>query len=312
MLSVEERPEAAEEKTQSNGEEEIRSPKSPVRSEGSGSPTSLIFSWRRMKAEEKEKGEYDDDDDEDLTSPPLWKPGFVSKPYYPMSLRAQEIARGRQELMKLYDGMPESAYELSLKDLVDQKSATEKLQQEQGSSNNDPDETQNPNKGLNVKSNSHKKKKASSNVRKKNSYPTSFLLNIFVPSSFTTRPGAPSSRPLSPKRPHLVRKNSDQSSKSSSNPVVKEMPRKYNLWSLFRIRPSKGSDVSHSNSFSKVSPRPYSGKDCHSGVAVVDKSMDPNLNNNYSRCFMCSGHAVYFKTNCQVMFLFNFHYIACI
>ncbi|KAL5993057.1 hypothetical protein ACLOJK_013977 [Asimina triloba] len=70
------------------------------------------------------------EEDPDASSPPLWKTGppaapaiKVSSPSHYAQLspasRSQAIARGRQELMRLVQDMPESSYELSLKDLVE-------------------------------------------------------------------------------------------------------------------------------------------------------------------------------------------------
>ena len=74
------------------------------------------------------------------TSPPLWRPGSSSYPIstdtacsYPcsMSARAEDIAKGRQELMKMFEGMPESTYELSPSDLVEQKATMQKRSNEE-------------------------------------------------------------------------------------------------------------------------------------------------------------------------------------
>ncbi|RWR89483.1 hypothetical protein CKAN_01854000 [Cinnamomum micranthum f. kanehirae] len=48
----------------------------------------------------------------------LWFPG---KSVYPVTERAQEIAKRREELIGLLRGLPESEYELSLTDLVEKK-----------------------------------------------------------------------------------------------------------------------------------------------------------------------------------------------
>ncbi|KAG6419776.1 hypothetical protein SASPL_116288 [Salvia splendens] len=69
------------------------------------------------------------DDDSGACSPPLWKssPSTPSEPllshhhYRNLSpaARLQAIARGQRELMEMVKNMPESSYELSLKDLVE-------------------------------------------------------------------------------------------------------------------------------------------------------------------------------------------------
>ncbi|KAL1561196.1 hypothetical protein AAHA92_03933 [Salvia divinorum] len=68
-------------------------------------------------------------DDSGACSPPLWKSG-PSTPSEPLlshhtyrslspAARLQAIARGQRELMEMVRNMPESSYELSLKDLVE-------------------------------------------------------------------------------------------------------------------------------------------------------------------------------------------------
>ena len=68
--------------------------------------SSGLFSWAIQHKE----------DEHSCTSPLLWHPGSSSYPIciemtcsypYPMSARAEEIAKGRQELMKMFEGMPE-------------------------------------------------------------------------------------------------------------------------------------------------------------------------------------------------------------
>ncbi|KAK4429591.1 hypothetical protein Salat_1259700 [Sesamum alatum] len=70
------------------------------------------------------------------TSPPLWKtcsPSPQKSPSHPLlshhnhrslspDSRAQAIARGQWELMEMVKNMPESSYELTLKDLVEHRS----------------------------------------------------------------------------------------------------------------------------------------------------------------------------------------------
>lgn len=67
------------------------------------------------------------DEDSEISSPPLWKTSPPMSPttkasifqHLPPTSQAQAIAKGRQELMEMMKGVPESAYELSLKDLVE-------------------------------------------------------------------------------------------------------------------------------------------------------------------------------------------------
>ncbi|XP_028794609.1 uncharacterized protein LOC114750221 [Neltuma alba] len=69
----------------------------------------------------------DDDNDSGICSPPLWKTSPTRSPqfdknYYQSlspSSRTQAIARGQRELMEMVRNMPESTYELTLKDLVE-------------------------------------------------------------------------------------------------------------------------------------------------------------------------------------------------
>lgn len=54
------------------------------------------------------------------SSPPLWQPQNNNyRHLLSQNSRAQAIARGRSELMEMVKSMPESCYELSLKDLVE-------------------------------------------------------------------------------------------------------------------------------------------------------------------------------------------------
>lgn len=70
------------------------------------------------------------DDESGVCSPPLWRksppriPIHLEQSYnsfriLPPSSRVQAIARGQKELMEMVQAMPESSYELSLKDLVE-------------------------------------------------------------------------------------------------------------------------------------------------------------------------------------------------
>ncbi|KAK6938343.1 hypothetical protein RJ641_031851 [Dillenia turbinata] len=87
----------------------------------------------------------EEEDDSGICSPPMWKSSPPSSPkpgnsplqsqfqyphfrYLSMSptARTQAIARGRRELMDMVKNMPESSYELSLKDLVEKPSVEER------------------------------------------------------------------------------------------------------------------------------------------------------------------------------------------
>ncbi|KAI3685727.1 hypothetical protein L6452_34985 [Arctium lappa] len=69
------------------------------------------------------------EEDSGICSPPLWR--SISPPDSPVrfnnprllspSSRAQAIARGQREMMEMVENMPETSYELSLKDIVEQR-----------------------------------------------------------------------------------------------------------------------------------------------------------------------------------------------
>ncbi|KAK4391016.1 hypothetical protein Sango_2164900 [Sesamum angolense] len=81
-------------------------------------------------------GHHQESMDSGDTSPPLWKtcsPSPQKSPSHPLlshqnhrslspDSRAQAIARGQWELMEMVKNMPESSYELTLKDLVEYRS----------------------------------------------------------------------------------------------------------------------------------------------------------------------------------------------
>ncbi|KAL8196751.1 hypothetical protein R6Q57_024514 [Mikania cordata] len=69
------------------------------------------------------------EEDSGVCSPPLWRK--ISPPDSPArfpnsrpmspAARAQAIARGQREMMEMVENMPETSYELSLKDIVEQR-----------------------------------------------------------------------------------------------------------------------------------------------------------------------------------------------
>ncbi|KAJ0256001.1 Uncharacterized protein HA466_0090240 [Hirschfeldia incana] len=78
---------------------------------------------------------FDDHPDSGVCSPPLWKnspskspPPDIQTHYHNLSpvSKAKVIARGQRELMEMVSKMPESCYELSLKDLVEVNTEEEK------------------------------------------------------------------------------------------------------------------------------------------------------------------------------------------
>ncbi|KAL3845475.1 hypothetical protein ACJIZ3_002878 [Penstemon smallii] len=80
-------------------------------------------------------------DDSGVCSPPLWKNNGPSPPKSPSqpllghhsyrtpNSRAQAIAKGQWELMEMVKNMPESSYELSLKDLVEHQKIESQIPQ---------------------------------------------------------------------------------------------------------------------------------------------------------------------------------------
>ncbi|CAD5317420.1 unnamed protein product [Arabidopsis thaliana] len=78
---------------------------------------------------------FDDHSDSGVCSPPLWRtsppksPAHLHNNYQNLSpvTKAQVIARGQRELMDMVSKMPESCYELSLKDLVEVNTEEEKV-----------------------------------------------------------------------------------------------------------------------------------------------------------------------------------------
>lgn len=74
--------------------------------------------WSAEQAEDEDEGEGDG---YGTPSPPLWK-NFGNSPRRPgPTARSQEIVRYRQEMLELVRGLPESEYELSLRDLVEDR-----------------------------------------------------------------------------------------------------------------------------------------------------------------------------------------------
>ncbi|KAL0432246.1 UNVERIFIED_CONTAM: hypothetical protein Slati_2558900 [Sesamum latifolium] len=80
--------------------------------------------------------EFLDSDDSGVCSPPLWKNSPSDQPLLSHHIhsslspnsRLQAITRGQRELMEMVKDMPESSYELSLKDLVEHHHRVETTQ----------------------------------------------------------------------------------------------------------------------------------------------------------------------------------------
>ena len=143
--------------------------------------SSGLFSWAIQHKE----------DEHSCTSPPLRHPGSNSYPIstytarsypYPMSARAENIAKGRQELMKMFEGIPESAYELSLSDLVEQNAAMQKRSNEEVQIEKHKVEER-------ISGKQDKRKTSGSYIngssKSKGENTKLFLLNIFIPRSLT-------------------------------------------------------------------------------------------------------------------------------
>ncbi|XP_042470334.1 uncharacterized protein LOC122052725 [Zingiber officinale] len=93
-----------------------RSTATPLMS--SSSPRYVRHGW--LSADQAE-----DDDGYGTSSPTLWKNSGNSPTWHGRragpTARAQEIARYRQEMLELVRGLPESEYELSLRDMVEDR-----------------------------------------------------------------------------------------------------------------------------------------------------------------------------------------------
>lgn len=112
-------------------------------------------------------------------SPLLWKnmnfptsQSASSSPMHYTSSRAQEIARYRKEMMDLVRGMPESAYELSLRDMVETPGLVKKLEEaaetrQEGAKNKAEKATD--------------KSKGARRLQKNETMETGFFLKTFVP-----------------------------------------------------------------------------------------------------------------------------------
>lgn len=250
--------------------------------------SSGLFSWA---IEHKE-------DELSCASPPLWRPGSSSYPMsthttyaypYPMSARAEDIAKGRQELMKMVEGMPESAYELSLSDLVEQKAAMQKRANEEVDT-----ETQKAEERSSGKQDRRKTSgsyiNGSSKSKGENTKP--FLLNIFIPKSLTHRPHS-TSRSIPTSCCSQVK--SHDSEKGSGNT--------YPCTNLYKIKASY-SPTGSSIGFSKVSPKPFSAKDGQPFQALPASVIHTRYNFGFwklslSRCSLCCGYIFFSKTVCQ-------------
>eukprot|EP01018_Ginkgo_biloba_P038341 Gb_11189 [translate_table: standard] len=240
---------------------------SPSMDTGSNSSGS-IFSWARMKAADQE---------EEDASPRLWRPGSTSYPRYPPSVyptsaRAEEIAKGRQELMQMLDGLPESTYELSLSDLVEHKNAVEKPNQEM---NAEQSQTESKEMDPHIKGGGMRGKRSN---KKKAEEAKPFLLNIFVPIGLTFRSSSKPTSTNSPQNP--IQKSGDSNEVSPKKSEKNSHPN--SLANLMNMRTATSSG-GFSMNFSKISPKPFSLKDGQAYQPLPVPSMDASYDSSLTK-----------------------------
>ncbi|KAF8405827.1 hypothetical protein HHK36_007904 [Tetracentron sinense] len=134
--------------------------------------------------------DMEEEDGSGVSSPPLWKtspeteassPLHHSYPNLSPKSRLQEIARGRQELMEMVHHMPESSYELSLRDIVEQPKVVEERKKWNFESDME---------------NKKKNKKKGQILRSESNDNGTFLLKMFFPTSLGSK-----GKKVSPKPP---------------------------------------------------------------------------------------------------------------
>eukprot|EP00252_Welwitschia_mirabilis_P002704 TRINITY_DN1265_c0_g1_i1.p1 TRINITY_DN1265_c0_g1~~TRINITY_DN1265_c0_g1_i1.p1 ORF type:complete len:360 (+),score=45.91 TRINITY_DN1265_c0_g1_i1:208-1287(+) len=286
MVPFDGKPGCKEGNNASVGESVLRSPPgSPSlngKSSGSGSSGSPTFSWRKLRREQGDLDYDGGDTGSGSMSPRLWRPGssFYSSE---MSERAQEIALGRQEMLKLCEGMPESTYELSLKDLVEHKAALD-----QDSHNYVKD-----------KSVPKKSRNGSEESRKKDENQRRVLLNIFVPGRLSVFPHSSPSPLRTVEQSHETpRKDLSREAKARKGAAASARA----LLSLLRhVRASKNSArASSSDSSSHGRTHSQSGKDEPSDPVGFSGSPHEGRSGSSNRCSLCSGYTLFLKTKCQV------------
>ncbi|XAR48853.1 hypothetical protein NMG60_11031818 [Bertholletia excelsa] len=136
----------------------------------------------------------EDEHESGVCTPPLWKtsPGNSFR-YLSSSSRTQAIARGHLELMEMIKNMPESTYELSLKDLVEyprDETLDEKCLLEDNLSENQPEQV--------IKRQESKEKEKKSQVtRSENIHSGGLLLKMVFPVSLGSRKKNPPIRTCS-------------------------------------------------------------------------------------------------------------------
>ncbi|KAL5571791.1 hypothetical protein UlMin_021388 [Ulmus minor] len=132
-----------------------------------------------------------DDHSSGFCSPPLWKTSPSSSPPHERShyrslspaSKAQAIAKGQRELMDMVKNMPESCYELSLRDLVEQPAMLVQTNQTEQDSQRDYQK-----KRINVnKNNSMKQGQGLRRSGTMDNHNGGFLLKMFFPVSFWSK-----------------------------------------------------------------------------------------------------------------------------
>ncbi|XP_031259090.1 uncharacterized protein LOC116117202 [Pistacia vera] len=158
--------------------------------------------------------ELNGDDESSLLSPPLWKMSPTASPQHrrnnyrslsPAS-KAQAIARGQRELMEMVSKMPESCYELTLKDLVEQQPVDEFSNRQESFR----EENRDPREIVRKSDQNYKKvqmKRNGSLNNKNNNSNEGFLLKMVFPVAFGSK--------KTKKKKELVRNNSSKISPKS-------------------------------------------------------------------------------------------------
>ncbi|XP_008799067.2 uncharacterized protein LOC103713817 [Phoenix dactylifera] len=171
--------------------------------------------------------------DSDVPSPPLWK-----KPGSPMAEQlAQAIAGYRQEMLEIVRDMPETAYELSLRDLVESpRIAKPPVQQTLG-------------KGGEFSKDKTEKEKRKKGIRRmsrsESMDPGGFLLKMFLPNPLTGRRkksfgGSSACAKVSPQDCWKKNTSDEKGSSSSSSSSSRSRTRKViGCYSFFRTNKHK-------------------------------------------------------------------------
>eukprot|EP00252_Welwitschia_mirabilis_P024186 TRINITY_DN7073_c0_g1_i1.p1 TRINITY_DN7073_c0_g1~~TRINITY_DN7073_c0_g1_i1.p1 ORF type:complete len:318 (-),score=55.84 TRINITY_DN7073_c0_g1_i1:589-1542(-) len=186
-------------------------------------------------------------------SPVMWRPGSThfKYNYEPMSLRAEEIAKGRLELLKLFEGLPDSAFELSLSDLVEHRESVVREKEEEDADADTDAQPQEKNQTAG-KEKGRKKglyRSVSKKWKAEAPRPNQFMLNIFVPKVFCY---GSFSRTVAASPAIQPEKGMDSKSGWRLKPLFHSVLKLISLKKFFSSYAMSG--------FSKVSPKPLSVK----------------------------------------------------